>query len=251
VLGPIDTSNYRSRGFRGVMLMVLGEVAAAEQQLTEALRVAEQIGRPEGWLHAMLVDLAWFRGDARDVMYHAERAMEHAEASESAYFRALATRSLGVAHGLSGTPQEALALLEAARAYVCPGGPAHHLEGTFLAVLAETYHAAGDLRRATRVAARAVASAQHSGSCLWELRAWVALLALPVDVTRRKRVEVALQRAFELCDSIQADGFRPHLHLARARWTDDPEVRAGEIERARETFARIGAEGHLRRLSAA
>ncbi len=54
----------------------------------------------------------------------------------------------------------------------------------------------------------------------------------------------------ELIDSTGAEVARPWWWLAQARWAANAAEAAGYRARALDSFASIGAHGHLRRLAA-
>lgn len=246
---PIGPENYMSRGFFGFMQAVLGNLAEAERNIRGAAEFADQEDRGASWMHAFLVDIGTMSGETGDAMAAARRSVERAEAFGSPFFRALATRAMGLAHCLRGTADEAIPLMEAARPWVAPGALAHQIEANFLAVLAEVYLAAGREAEAEAIAEEGLTSAQRSRSRVWEIRAWMAWMRLPPTPARRARAEQGLARMRELIDRSGAEGFRPALWLAHAHWSATPAEVAGHRREALDACRRIGAEGHVRRLA--
>ena len=104
--------------------------------------------------------------------------------------------------------------------------------------------------RAHATATAAIASAQSSHARVWELTCWVAYFELPAQGPWSGRVAEGLQRMKQLIDSTGAEVARPWWWLAQARWNTDRGKCSTCRERAIEEFARIGASGHVRRLSA-
>lgn len=246
---PIDADNFISRGLRGVLLSVLGELDEGGRDMRAALVVAQRQDQAASWMHANLVDEAWYSGEIRDALLHGRAALEHSERFGSAFFRAVSLRALGLAYCLLDRHAEAVPLLQAARPLVSRGGLAHQFEANFLAVLAEAHRGCGQHEEGLRVAQAAVFSAAASGSRLWEVRAWIALLQQPLlDIAQ---AQAGLLRLQLLIDEIGAEGLRPWLHLARARWSSDDAVAAEQREQARQAFLKVGALAHAQRLAAA
>jgi adenylate cyclase len=219
---PIGPENYMSRGFYGFMQALLGNLEEGERNIRCAAEFAVKEDRSSGWMHAFLVDVASLSGNHANAMANARRAYELAERFGSPFFRALATRALGLAHCLEGTGAQALELMEQGRATVAPGGLGHQFEANYLAVLAEVYLQCGREADAEAAAEQGIASAQRSGSRVWEIRAWAAWMRLPPTPARRGRAAAGLERMQALIDGSGAEGFRPALLRARARWSAAP-----------------------------
>ena len=248
---PVGAENYMSRGFYGLMLAALGNLAEAERNVRQAVEFADKEDRSASWMHANLVDLAWLYGsdDVAQAMAEGRKAVERAESFGSPFFRVVAMRALALAHIMQGTPSEPIPLLEEMRQHVAPGGLAHQFEANFLAVLAECYLRAGREAEAEVTAEAAIASGERSRSRVWGIRAWAAWMELPATPARRARAHEGLQRMQDLIDHSGAEGFRPWLWLARAHWSGSvAEARRFRGE-ALDAFRRIGAEGHTRRLA--
>jgi len=248
---PVGAENYMSRGFYGLMLAALGNLAEGERNVRQAVEFADKEDRSASWMHANLVDLAWWQGseDVAQAMAEGRKAVERAESFGSPFFRVVALRALALAHCMQGTPAEPIPLLEANLQHVAPGGLAHQFEANYLAVLAECYLRAGRVAEAEKVADEAIASAERSRSRVWGLRAWGAWMELPPTAARRARAEEGLKRMQDLIDHSGAEGFRPWLWLARAHWSGAPAEAARFRREALDAFRRIGADGHVRRLA--
>jgi len=246
---PVGPENYMSRGFYGFMRALLGGLEEGARNIRCAAEFADQEDRAASWMYAFLVDIGAMAGEHAGLMADARRAVERAEKFGSAFFRAVARRALGVAHGASGTTAQAIAPMEEGLPWVAPGGLAHQIEAGYLAVLAEVYLLAGREADAVATAEKGIASAQRTGSRVWEIRAWSAWMQLPAVPARRARAAQGLARMQELIDSSGAEGFRPWLWTAREHWSADPAEAARCRREAIAAFERIGAAGHVRRLT--
>ena len=248
--GPVNAENYQSRSFYSMMLAWLGRLPEAATAFATALAYSESGARTPGWLGTVSVELAWFGGDYTGILQRAQSGLERAESFGSNYFRAIALRGLGLAHVLSGDPATAVSALEQALPLVAPGANAHQFESNTLATLARALIRTGATERAQAAAVAAVESAAQSRSRGWEIMAWLAYLELPPEPRWRARLDEALARVDDLIEITGAAGLRPWWWLAQARWNTDRGKCSTCRERAIEEFARIGASGHVRRLSA-
>ena len=245
---PIGEDNFMSRGFYGLMQAWMGHLQDAEVNLRSALDYAVREDRAASWMHANLVDLAWFSGRPDEALAEARRAYGRAESFGSPFFRALALRALGRAHNLLGEHALAIPHLEEARPLVAPGAAAHQFEANLLATLADAYNGAGRAHEAHEAALAALTSAQKSHSRVWEIAAWGSFLHLPHGGPWEARVPEGLARWQELIETSGATGFAPWLALARAHWSRSEEERLGHLRAAQAGFAAIGAHGHVARL---
>ena len=246
---PVDEDNFMSRGFYGSMLSWLGRLPEAKQNLDDAIAYAEKEGRPASWMYAFKVEVAWFSGDYSYALPAARKAVQNAEEFGSAFFTAVSARAMGRALNLYGRFDEALPILEQSRALTALGAPAHQVEVSYLATLAETYLGAGDLAKAHQTAEAAVVSALRSRSRVWEIAAWIAYLALPTQGHWRERAQEGLVRMPLLIEESGAEGFRPWLSLARAHWAVDAQQQAVHRAQALSEFERLGAHGHVARMT--
>ncbi len=247
---PLGPENFNSRAFHALILGWLGRLDQAHAQLRAALAYAEQEGRATSWMHTNWIDLAGFSGDHSGVLQQGQLALQRAEIGGSSYFRAIALRGLGLAHVLLGDGAAAVRVLEPALLLVARGANAHQFQAQTLATLAKAYVQLGAYDRAHATANAAIASAQSSHSRVWELTCWVAYFELPAQGPWSGRVAEGLQRMGQLIDATGAEVQRPWWWLAQARWATTPAEAAGYRARALESFASIGAHGHLRRLAA-
>jgi class 3 adenylate cyclase len=244
---PIDEDNVMSRGFYGSMLAWLGRLPEAHENLDGAIAFAAKTARSASWMHAFRVDLCGFSGDYSRALPEARLSIQHAEEFGSPFFKAISARALARAHMMHGRHEEAVPLLEAARPLVAPGGMAHQLEASFLAVMSEAYLGTGRVEQAHETALAAIASAQRSRSRVWEITGWLALLALPVGGPWSARVAEGLARAGDLIQSSGTIGFRPWLSLAAAQWAGETAQRERHQAAALADFAGQGATEHVRR----
>ncbi|HUP91042.1 MAG TPA: adenylate/guanylate cyclase domain-containing protein [Solimonas sp.] len=238
---PIDEDNFMSRGFYGLMLAWLGRLDEAQDNLRGAVAFATREDRAASWMHANLVELAWFTGDLRSVLAEARIALESAQRFGSDFFIAFAMRALGRAYSMLGDYQQAIPYLEQARPLVAPGAAGHQFEATMLAALADAYNGAGRHAEAYEMALASVASGQQSKSRVWEALGWLSLLGLPVDGPWAARVPEAFARVTTLMEESGAVGFEPWLFLAQSRWAATAAERAQWRAKARQRFAELGA----------
>lgn len=244
----IGEDNFVSRGFHALMLAWMGQLPQAQQQLQAVLDYASREARNASWMHAFKVDLAWFSGDYREALSHAELAMERAQATGGPYFQAIAGRALGLALSFQGQHQQAIALLENLRPITAPGGLAHQFEANHYAALALVHRRAGLFESAREHAERGIASAQGSQSRIWEIYAWLMLLELPQEALPAERAAEGLARIAVLIDEAGAEGFQAWLLLHRARWCPSCAEREDWLARAAEQFERVGAPAQAERL---
>ncbi|MES2488488.1 MAG: AAA family ATPase, partial [Pseudomonadota bacterium] len=237
---PIGEDNFMSRGFYGLMLTWMGKLQEAETNLLEAAAFAAKEDRSASWMHANLVDFAWFTGRHEMALLEARKSYERAESFGSKFFHAIALRALGLAHNLRGEYDKAIEFMEPGRPIYSRGGLAHQFEANFLSVLCESYRGAGRLEDALRTGEEAVISAQRSQSRVWEMRAWISLLDMPVTDAFRPRAEQGLERMDCLIKQSGALGFEPWLIRAQAHWAADERLAAELRARAVESFKKIG-----------
>jgi len=215
---PISEDNFGSRGFHALLLAWLGELDAARQQLSEVLDFTRRDGRDAGWMYAFMVDFAWFDGDTREVMHYAARAVERAAESGSAYFQAIAGRAQALALCLTQQAEQAVPVLEALTPLTRPDGLAHQFEANHLATLAQALAGSGRHAEARRAAEAGIASAQRSGTQVWEINAWLVLLELPESVLDAGSAAAGLDRLGQLISASGAEGFVPFWQRAQQRW---------------------------------
>lgn len=229
---PVNEDNFVSRAFHALMLAWLGNAALARTHLAEALDYARREGRNASWMHAFMVDLAWFDGDYTDLLHHAQLAMQLALETGSAYFQAIAGRAQGVALCMAQRAEEAIPLLESLTSLSAVDGLAHQFEANHLAALASAHSGAGHHAEALRIAEAAIASAQHSGSQVWEINAWLVLLSLPDTTLDAARAQAGIARLGQLIAASGAAGYTPWWLQAQARWQHPHQQTARVLDRA-------------------
>lgn len=219
----ITDDNMGSRGFHSLMLAWQGALTEAQTQLDAVLNFAMQDQRNASWMHAFKVDLNWLSGDHSLATHHAQLAVELAAESGSAYFQIIAGRALAIARSFAGDYTAAINLLESLSPLCAPGSLGAQFEPNHLASLARAYHGAGRCEDAARAANAGIASAQQSGTRVWEIYAWLALLELPCAHVVTSRVEEGLARMAHLIAESDAQGFMPHYLMVAARWQGDDQ----------------------------
>ncbi|MFA5939452.1 MAG: adenylate/guanylate cyclase domain-containing protein [Sinimarinibacterium sp.] len=246
---PVDTENYQSRGFYGLMLGWLGRLDEAAEHVNAALAFAEQAGSAASWMYTNQVDLAFLNGDFGPALAAAEKGLAEAEKYGSPFFRAIAMRGYGLALSLNGRHAEAIDILAETTPLVVKGAGAHQFEANHLATHALALLRAGREVEAEQMARAARASAYDAGSRIWEVIAWLFWLQLPAQAERREEAQAGIRRVASLIEFTGAEGFRPWLHVARAHWAADPRTRAASQREALAGFEAIGAHGYARRMA--
>lgn len=245
---PIDADNNLSRAFICLHLAWIGEIARAGDELGQCIAIAERDGRGASWMHAFRADFAWMSGCVDGVLEATGRALEQAQMFGSLYFRAIALRAQGEALMVLGRHAEAIAPLSEAQPLTSRGAGAFQFEAQQLSALSEACLGAGQIELAARWARDAVRSAQDSGSRLWEVRAWIAMLALPRSVLDDAQAQAGFARARELLALTRGLSLVPRVDELEARRVSSETERKHLIERAIAGYQRVGADGHVQRL---
>lgn len=244
---PIGEDNFVSRAFHSLLLGWMGDLRLAKQELQGALDYAQAQQRQSSWMHSFFVDLAWQGAESGaalvPVLHHAQQGVANAAAGGGPFFSAIAGRALGMALCLVGRAAEAIPLLEQLTPISAPQGLAPQFEANHLATLARAYRDVGRHDDATACAERAIASAEASGSRVWEIHSWLLWLQLPVRESARRHAAQGLQRTKALIDASGVLGFMPWWQLAQAHWSASPDERAEWLREAAAGFVRIGAAG--------
>ncbi|MGH7805114.1 MAG: hypothetical protein ACREQJ_12255, partial [Candidatus Binatia bacterium] len=160
-----------------------------------------------------------------------------------------AYNALGVAELAAANPEAATAALEQALQISRDVRAGQETAIFTLAHLAEVMLARGDAARAREHVAQAVreASEHHVPTSECFVRIVEARVFLAEgDVTRAAS---SLDRSLALVESTGARCFEPFARVERARLGDDGELREGELRRARELFAEIGASERVRAIA--
>jgi predicted ATPase len=254
-LGEITKENNVSRGFRGMMLTFMGHLEEAERDLTRAIHIASEQGKTFSWMHANLVDLAFFSGQKEMALVQARAAIESAESYGSPYFAVNAYRALGRAHLENGDSAEAIDALEHSLELIRETRSSLQLEGVVLGTLAEAYLETGDEARARESAEEAVRSTQGTHARLHECGALLALSGVLIRTDgekAREAIESVLGRLSELITETGATTYAPLLHLERAKLagvTGDQPTHERELREAERLFTEIGAKERAKSVS--
>jgi len=245
---PIDSENFMSRAFYGLMMAWMGQLASATEHLRGAAAFAEHDDRAASWIYANLVDLAMLTGDYGQVWPSVDKALTRSAQSGTEFFEEIAARGHGLALCLHGRFEEAVEPLERTLPLVRAGAFAHQFEAGHCATLATAYIGAGRSDDGLRLAREGIASGQHSGSRIWEAQAWLALMRLPRSQEAQVRPAEALERLRQLLELTGALGMEPWLMLAEAHWAPDAAGREHWRHRAAGRFTELGAVAHAERL---
>ncbi|MEA2471354.1 MAG: hypothetical protein QOE38_2353, partial [Thermoleophilaceae bacterium] len=242
-------------GFKGTVLVTMGELDEARRLIEEGMRIAQEQGDIEvvGSTHVNATYLEYFAGHGDAALAHARQAVEISERIGDSFFRAYSWACLGLAEQLRGEWAAALEALERSAAIAREGRTA--VEANLgLALMGQSYLGLGDPERARTMAEEALEAARAGGTVGSEMLAALALaralLGLP-GPPRRDEVEAALARVLELARATGARGSEPvvHVELAElARRSGDPDGRERELREAHRLFSAIGATGHAGRL---
>ncbi len=239
--GPITEDNFLSRAFRALMLNFMGHPETARRDLREAIAVEGAAGRTVSWMHANLVDVARISGRYDMAMREARHAVERVEQFGSPFFRAVAYRSLAVAHGLNGNWAESRRLLETYLPDVRREGSAHQFEAVHLAHLAEAQLQLGEADQALERAEQALQSALNSHSRIWECQArWTLARILRASGHTTQALQ-QLDVLDQLSQSIGANSFKPFALRERAALADNTLQREQLLAQARQLFQAMGA----------
>jgi len=178
---------------------------------------------------------------------HARNATELAEKAGHAFARLIASWACGMAHGLAGEWQAAIAALEGGLTLARERRAMLIVEPLMLACLAESYLGAGDTRLARLRAEEALALAQQRQTRTDEIGAQLAVARVrrcAEGLIARPAIELALERALALIRETGARGFEPHVYLERAalaRLAGDEAAYQRELREAHRLFLEIGA----------
>lgn len=171
--GEVQEDTMLSRGFRALMLAVLGDLVLAVGEARQALACARRFETSVSWLHANLVDVLLMRGELEDGREQARIAQQQAESYGSPFFMEIAARAGAQVYLASGEPGRASAILLDTLALVAPDAVACQFESVHRMLLAQAQAACGQHAQANEQIAWAIAAAQRSHQRLWLLRAHI------------------------------------------------------------------------------
>lgn len=248
--GPIRPDNSGSRAYLVLHLAWSGRLRQAREDLATAIELMERDGRGSSWMHGLRVELAWISGDLTRVREEADCAVEQAGAFHSRYFDALAARAHGQALLLTGDAAAAARVLDDGLPLVARGTGAYPFQPYHLAVMAEALATLGRYDEAAAHSLEAIRAATDIGVRMWELRAWIARLALPPAVLDAPSAATGFVRARALLAEMDAAGVAPKLDELEALRDPDPVTRRARLLSVSADYERIGAPAHAQRLRA-
>ncbi|MFN2545606.1 MAG: adenylate/guanylate cyclase domain-containing protein [Actinomycetota bacterium] len=234
----------------GALLFNVGELAEAEGEFAEAVRVAGELGshRDEARSISMLGFVKYYRGDVDEAERLAQRALEWRERGSDSHLEVQNMRALAKYALARGNPKEAeRLLLEVLPLATETGG---WMVGEVYLYLTRALVELGELGRAEEALAAAGTSIPDEDA--YALAAvWLAEASLATargdEKVARKRYEAALEALAK--QQLLTDEGETRVEYARAlrRFGDDDGSRA-QLQTAREIFTRCGASGLLEQL---
>ncbi len=241
---------------KGAFLTMLGELDAARAVLEEGRAIAREYGDSEtlGSNHGFASLLEYIAGNAEPALEHGRLAVELAERTGGALWRAWAWTELGMAEKLRGEWQRAIEALERAEEISREGRIGVEGRALRLAHLAEARLGAGDPALAYDLADRAAQAAAEQRGFVAVVPAGLAmarvLLAAPGSLPA-DRIEAELGTVLEMVQRIGARAYEPQVRVELAelaRRLGDERRYERELSEARRLFAAIGAHGRLAEL---
>ena len=231
----------RTWHMRAELLLMAGRPGEARWEMERALALHRKRSELafiafEMPTYSRLSDLT---GTDHDAEAHAEEAARLAEESGAGVPLVLAREARGIAALLAGRPAEAATELADTLAQARDRQLSRWIEATLVADLARAHHALGDEGAARAAADEAVAVARRQGARVSEV---LALL-----VRGRVRADrVDLRSALALAATTGAIAYEPFCLEELARLDGDRAALVAAADR----FGAVGADGHLRRLTA-
>jgi tetratricopeptide (TPR) repeat protein len=241
-------------GFKGLLLIGLGELDEARGLIEQSRRIAREQGDAEivAYSHLYATYLAYLTGDEDAALADARAALEIAERVGNSFIRAYAWFTLGLAHRMCEQWQTAIDAFERSAAIARDGGTAIEIDSGH-PLLAECYAGLGDVERARALVTQGLATSSGRGHVLNETFGALALVRvlLASDDASDAEVEAALLRALELVRKTGAKGFEPHVHVEAAELAarrGDSQQRERALREAQRLFREIGAPEQANRL---
>jgi adenylate cyclase len=248
-----------ARTLRAVVLLYLGRVQEAKDELKQALALARELGDDEtlGWALGAYSYHAMATGETEGVLEQASQGWEMAERLGSPWSQVVALAALARAHNVRGEWAEAAEACERCLALARTRRTGIASEGVILSMLSEAQLGSGDVEAARPTAEDAIAVSRRRGTRLSELNGQLALaraLLASGDATSSDAAAAALDRALALTAETGAVSMEPFVRaelaeLARVR--GDEAARAHEVSEARRLFEAIGAPKRAAELAAA
>lgn len=188
-------SNFTSPAHMEANFSGKASLAACQQDLEEALHLAEAIEWREGQalVHLMTGRVFASYGVVGEGLIHLQAALELATEIEHLQWMAVAFRDIGEVYLILLDPKEAIAALEAGLAIARPLGSVYGIE-RITATLAQAALLAGDFPRAAAMLAEAMSPGQATRNTSERCLAW----AWGELAQAQRRPELALRLADEL-----------------------------------------------------
>ena len=236
------------RGFQGLFTGYVSSLDRGAEILAEYRELASR-GRPDIELlclgHAWTGDFADLAGDVEAAYAHARQAFELGERSGSEPFRTNASATLVRAHLSRREWSEAAARAREGLAFMREQRSGLEAEARLQAGLAEALLGSGDVEAAFETANDAIATAERSGSCFWEIPARLAAARVVLASASKPDVVAShLERALRLIERAGARALVPFARVEKANLAgalgDDAAV-ARELSEARTLFLAVGA----------
>ena len=236
--GPSDTTEAMDEWMldwlaRTADLLVGQAPGVAAELLTRAVASCPAGGGQYSWLASRLADALYRIGDVTGAEQVANGALEHAAEPD---LLVDLHWTLAQCRMLAGESAESLATLD--RALAAPGISARH-RGRLLVSVARTQFNLGEVEKADRVAASALAAATEAGDN-WAM-GW-ALLMMALVTSVRGRMADALPLFDRALAATQAD---PALTDLRLLLQINQAVTLGNLDRYEEALAAAGQARHL------
>jgi class 3 adenylate cyclase/tetratricopeptide (TPR) repeat protein len=242
---------------RSMILTFMGHPKDARRDLDRTLQLAQEHGDTEivGWSHGWYVGLAETSGETQGILDHARRALEISEKIGSAFSRAAARWSLGLAHKMDKEWTKAREALEGALNIVRESRTGLLIEGRLLSYLAEIYLNLDQERLARETADEGIAVHRRHHTKLYECPAHLAkahVLSCTEGARSRDAIEAALAQARSLVQETEAKCWEPFIHeecAELARLLGDDATHQRELREAHRLFTEMEATGHAARLA--
>jgi tetratricopeptide (TPR) repeat protein len=244
-------------GYRGLNLVVLGELEEGGREITRGREIASEQGDTEVvcWSHQFSCWRSYYAGEPEATLGHARRAVEIAERIGGSFSRSWVWFYMGLAELMRERRRPALEALERSQEICREQHTAMEVEPLRLAFLAEAHLGLGDSEQAQRFASEGMAIARSQGSVLGELPAVLAQAGALLGTNgpdARTDIEAVLAHALELIRRTDTRAYEPHVHVQLAelaRQSGDEKAWREELSEAQRLFTEIGASGHAERVA--
>ncbi len=242
---------------RGEALMEMRRLDDSAATLGRGAELARELQAGEllGWIQADLAELLARRGDMREALDHASRALQLAETVGTSFSQLGARQQLGWVHVYDEQWRAAADSLGRALAVVRETRTGVPLEPWILAGLSRARLGLGDGAGARVAAEESIAAAKRLGTRTYEMVGRLALanaLTGTEGLAARQAINDALDRATALVEETGARSWEPWIHVERAalaRVRGDEVARERELGEARRLFTEMGATGHAERVA--